>query len=87
MATEWLPVDEDTLTRLAYMVELAARDQANATIRAEIRYLEGRFGLSPMARRRLGWEVGPEGGAEVRSLPQRSDVYRMYAVDPTKKNR
>jgi hypothetical protein len=79
MATEWIAADEDTLIRLAYMLDAEARGQANATLRGEIRHLEDRFGLSPMARRKLGWEVGPEGGADVRRLPSRR---RVQAIDP-----
>jgi hypothetical protein len=63
------------------MVEVDARGEANATLRGEIRHLEDRFGLNPMARRRLGWEIAPpEGSAKVQPHP---DVYRLRAVDPS----
>lgn len=62
MATEWIPADEDTLVRLAMMLDWEARGEANATLRHEIRLLEDRFGLNPASRARLRWQIGPEGG-------------------------
>jgi hypothetical protein len=79
MATEWIAADEEMLLRIAFMREAESRGQANATMRAEIRQLEALFGLSPMARRKLGWEIGPEGGAEVHPLPT---TRRVHAIDP-----
>jgi hypothetical protein len=79
MAVEWIKADEDTLLRIAFMREAESRGQANATLRAEIRQLEALFGLSPMARRKLGWEIGPDGGANVQ--PD-SNIRRLRAVDP-----
>ena len=67
MATAWLPADVPTLVRLARIVELDNRGEASAALLAEARQLEDRFGLSPMARRRLQWEVfkTAEGEADV----------------------
>lgn len=57
MAAAWLPADVPALVRLAALVDRASSGEAGATVLGEIRQLEDRFGLSPMARRRLQWEV------------------------------
>lgn len=80
MATQWLEVEYWTLLRLAYMVEAEKRGEANATLLREMRYLEDAFGLNPASRVRLRWQIGPEGGAEVRDI--RSAAHRVRAVDP-----
>lgn len=89
MATAWLPSDVPTLVRLARIVEADNRGEATASLLAEARQLEDRFGLSPMARRRLQWEVarggdgasdgdGPPGAVRRRAG---ADVRRLRAVD------
>ncbi len=45
------------LVRLAGLNELLEQGEATAMVLSEIRQLEDRFGLSPMARRRLQWEI------------------------------
>jgi hypothetical protein len=57
MATVWLESDVPTLLRLADMIERQNRGKASAVLIGEIRQLEDRFGLSPLARRRLQWEI------------------------------
>jgi hypothetical protein len=57
MAEGWLDADVPGLERLARLVELAGRDGVPMAVLTEIRHLEDRFGLSPMARRRLQWEL------------------------------
>jgi hypothetical protein len=57
MADGWLDADVPGLERLARLVELAGRDGVPMAVLTEIRHLEDRFGLSPMARRRLQWEL------------------------------
>lgn len=57
MAVAYVAADVPTLIRLARLVDDANRGEATAAIHAEIRQLEDRFGLSPMARRRLQWEI------------------------------
>jgi hypothetical protein len=57
MAAVWLDADVPALVRLATLVELLDQGEATAMVLTEIRQLEDRFGLSPMARRRLQWEV------------------------------
>jgi len=89
MATAWLPSDVPTLVRLARIVEADNRGDATASLLAEARQIEDRFGLSPMARRRLQWEVArggdgasaPDGGGPQRPAPRLADVRRLRAVD------
>ena len=45
------------VARYAVMVVASERGEANAALLAEIRQMEDRLGLSPMAMRRLQWEV------------------------------
>ena len=66
MATIWLEADVPALVRLATLIELVNQGEATAMVLAEIRQLEDRFGLSPLARRRLQWEVEQAGGAEAK---------------------
>ena len=79
MATEWIDADFATVHRLAMMLDAEARGEGTVTLRREIRYLEDAFGLNPAARARLHWQIGPEGGAEVRRLPSSR---RIRAIDP-----
>jgi hypothetical protein len=57
MAAAWLDSDVPGLARLARLLDLLNEGEPNALVLAEIRHLEDRFGLSPLARRRLQWEV------------------------------
>jgi hypothetical protein len=66
MAAVWLEADVPALVRLATLIELLDEGDATAMVLAEIRQLEDRFGLSPLARRRLQWELPT---AEVESEP------------------
>ncbi len=63
MAAVWLPADVPALVRLALLMELSFLGEASAALLGEIRQLEDRFGLSPLARRRLQWEVDQAGGS------------------------
>ena len=64
MAAVWLEADVPALVRLATLIELLEQGEATAMVLAEIRQLEDRFGLSPLARRRLQWEVDRATGSE-----------------------
>jgi len=64
MASRYVDGDVPALIRLAQLVDSVARGQSNAQEMAEIRQLEDRFGLNPMARKRLGWEVIDDEPAE-----------------------
>jgi hypothetical protein len=57
MAAVWLEADVPALVRLAALVDLADSGDMAPQVLAEIRQLEDRFGLSPLARRRLQWEL------------------------------
>lgn len=57
MAAAWLDSDVSTLERMADLVDIAHKGEASAGVLGEIRALEDRFGLSPLARRRLQWEI------------------------------
>ncbi len=86
MANAYLEADSLALIRLAQMIDLASRGEANAALLTEIRQLEDRTGLSPLARRRLEWSVA--GPAEVHSLDsgkasaRRERLARVRATDP-----
>lgn len=62
MAAMWLDVDVPALVRLTMLVEQIGRGSASTRVLSEIRALEDRFGLSPLARRRLQWEMPGAGG-------------------------
>src|SRR5438093_722418 len=53
MAHQWLDADVDALRRLAWMIDTVNRGEGTAALDGEARQLEDRFGLSPVARRRL----------------------------------
>jgi hypothetical protein len=57
MAAVWLEADVPALARLAGLVERLHRGDSSSRLLSEIRALEDRFGLSPLARRRLQWEI------------------------------
>jgi hypothetical protein len=56
MAVEYLPTDVDGLGRVAILVDEFYR-KPNTQTMAEIRLQEQRFGLSPLDRSRLQWEI------------------------------
>jgi hypothetical protein len=84
MAAEYLPTDIDGLARLALLVDNYYADptgkKAKETL-AEIRLQEARFGLSPVDRSRLQWEVqkGEEAERKRRPPPKAHDP---SVVDP-----
>lgn len=56
MATQWLETDMDALGRLALLWDDFYK-KPNGQVMAEIRLQESRFGLSPLDRSRLQWEI------------------------------
>lgn len=56
MAGQYLPSDVDGLGRLAILVD-AFYEKPGPMLLAEIRLQEQRFGLSPLDRSRLQWEI------------------------------
>jgi hypothetical protein len=84
MASQWLPTDGDGLGRLALLWD-AFYKQPAPQIMAEIRLQEQRFGLSPLDRSRLQWEVSrAEWAEQKRPRPARrtgiSDPRSMLTV-------
>lgn len=73
MSTTWIAADVPALKRLAVLVELVGRGQVSATLLAEIRQLEDRFGLSPLARRKLEWEIEQGREAETEAAAQKAE--------------
>jgi hypothetical protein len=57
VAEQYLDADVPALARLAGLVDRAARGEGGYRALVEIRLLEDRFGLNPVARRRLQWEL------------------------------
>lgn len=57
MAVMWEESEVPTLVRLARLMDLSIRGEASAAELAAITALEDRYGLSPLARRRLQWEI------------------------------
>jgi hypothetical protein len=72
MAAVFLPVDRLALERGARLVDALEAGQ-DAKLVAELRHLEDRFGLSPLARQRLQWQI--------ETLSARSDTPRRPRRD------
>ena len=72
MASEFLPTDEDGLARLALLVDNYYH-HPHKEILSEIRLQEARFGLSPVDRSRLQWEVLKGEEAEKRRKPPKME--------------
>ena len=68
MAGEYLPTDIDGLARLALLVDNYYKNP-HKEILSEIRLQEARFGLSPVDRSRLQWEVQRGEEAEKKRKP------------------
>ena len=66
MASQWLGTDADALGRLALLWDQFYQNP-DVKVMAEIRLQEQRFGLSPLDRSRLQWEVarGEEGMVKI----------------------
>lgn len=65
IAAIWTENDVPAVTRLVRLLDVS---DPSAAVLAEIRQLEDRFGLSPLSRRRLQWEVSQATG-EVEDVP------------------
>jgi hypothetical protein len=72
------------VARYCRCIVLAENDPGLVSLLAEVRQLEDRLGLSPMAMRRLQWEV--DGADELAEARERRTVSatprRLRAVDP-----
>ena len=69
MASQWLGPDADALGRLALLWDQFYQNP-DVKVMAEIRLQEQRFGLSPLDRSRLQWEVARGEEAEHRKKRQ-----------------
>jgi hypothetical protein len=78
MAAQWLTTDVDALGRLAVLWD-EFYNEPKPTLLAEIRLQEQRFGLSPLDRSRLQWEVAKV--TEVERKQQQRAV-RKTGTDP-----
>jgi hypothetical protein len=64
-------VDIPALTRIVVLWARALEGRAGAGELAELRQLEDRFGLNPLARRRLGWQLlSPQDASPDEDAPQ-----------------
>lgn len=82
MASQWLPSDVDGLGRVALLWDQFYR-QPDSKVLAEIRLQEQRYGLSPLDRSRLQWEVGrAEESERQKQRRQESNQRRTGTADP-----
>ena len=61
MSTQYVAADVPGLARMAFLVDRINKDPESDKSRglmSELRLQEARFGLSPMDRSRLDWEIG-----------------------------
>lgn len=79
MASQWIETDADALGRLALMWDDFYKSP-DAKVLAEIRLQEQRFGLSPLDRSRLQWEV--KRGEDAERQRQRPTIRRAGGADP-----
>jgi hypothetical protein len=80
MASQWLDTDRDALGRLAVLWDDYYKDP-NANTLKEIRLQGALFGLSPIDRLRLQWEIAKGDEAE-QSRQRRSERPRRTGTDP-----
>jgi hypothetical protein len=69
MATQWVETDFDGLSRLAILWD-EYNKKPTVPVLAEIRLQEQRFGLSPLDRSRLQWEIRRADAAERKGTPE-----------------
>jgi hypothetical protein len=81
MASQWLPTDVDALGRLALLWD-AFYQKPNPNTMKEIRLQSALFGLSPLDRSRLQWEVARGDEAEQKRQPKRQPTTRTGTNDP-----
>lgn len=80
MASQWLETDIDALGRLALLWD--ALYNGSILAMAEIRLQEQRFGLSPLDRSRLQWEVAKGSAAEQQQERRQMSPKRTGTNDP-----
>jgi hypothetical protein len=85
MASEYLQADIRGLHRLAVLVDdfwTAANVTARLAVSSEIRLLGLTFGLSPIDRRRLQWEIDKGDEAEERAQRRKVAKQPKAGSDP-----
>lgn len=80
MASQWIETDIDALGRLALLWD--ALYSGSILAMAEIRLQEQRFGLSPLDRSRLQWEVAKGSEAEQQQERRQMSPKRTGTNDP-----
>jgi len=87
-AVAWERLGAGTIRVVArYVVLLAEADVGEPKAAMEVRQIEDRLGLSPLAMLRLRWEIAPDEVAEAReqrtASSTKTDVRRrLHVVDP-----
>jgi hypothetical protein len=81
MSGQWLETDADALGRLALLWDQFYKEP-DSKVMAEIRLQESRFGLSPLDRSRLQWEVGKASDAEEKVSRRNISRIRRTGTDP-----
>lgn len=84
MASEYLETDVDGLARLAILVDdfhKATSAKERKELLQEIRLQEARFGLSPVDRSRLQWEIAKSEEAERRRPPRPVEEPQQQPAD------
>jgi hypothetical protein len=82
MASQWIATDADALGRLAILWDDYYK-APDPKVLAEIRLQEQRFGLTPLDRSRLQWEVSRGEEAERKRQPTKASG-TMVSGDPRK---
>lgn len=81
MAPQWIETDTDALGRLALLWDEFYKAPDTKTM-AEIRQQEARFGLSPLDRSRLQWEISRGDAAEKQQERRQMSPRRTGTADP-----
>jgi hypothetical protein len=80
MARGYFDTDVDGLARLALLVDNFYKNPGKELM-SEIRLQEARFGLSPVDRSRLQWDIAKQDEAEKPDIPKPAK-YQKAANDP-----
>jgi hypothetical protein len=68
------------VARYAHLLEITETSKASALIFGEVRQMEDRLGLSPMAMLRLRWEIEDEDAVSVRPVAPSGPKRRLKVV-------
>jgi len=80
VAAIWIDVDVLALERWAALLDLVHTGDDKTFTHQEIRMLEDRFGLSPLARRRLQWEIDQNAEPDAAAKDDAPDDGRFLRV-------